>query len=200
MIDSSAERLALQAAVIVLVTCLLSSCTAPQSSRSHDRRYAVHTFSFDARRDSPDVSILDFHYAGNDHPSLRGCPRLPDECKPPFGATVAHGRMEVGEHLYVKWKVKATGDIYEDMVDLRDRLPRDMENKRVYFLVHRGRLYVFLIDAPGPIPRRCPPFLVLADLSEFGDPHDKVFSQFCYLQFRSIYPKAPWDLPMKVEP
>jgi len=58
--------------------------------------------------------------------------------------------MPLGDALYVKWRDKTTGHKYEDTVDLRPLLPRDMTHQRIHFVVDGPQLYVYLID---PVPR-----------------------------------------------
>ncbi len=163
-----------------------------------ERRYATHTFSFDARGDSPDIDILDFHYGGNDHPSVRGCPRHPDQCKPPFYSTVAHANMEVADQLYVKWQIRTSGEIYEDVVNLRDRLPSDMTGQRIHFIVNLDRLHVYLIGANKVVPDPCPPIGRRAELSMSSNSYEKIFSQFCYLPITNLYPRRISDRAVKV--
>jgi len=57
--------------------------------------------------------------------------------------------MPPADFLYVKWRDKTTGQVYEDRVDLRNRLPsfREMYEQTVYFLVEDNQLYVYLIPA-----------------------------------------------------
>jgi hypothetical protein len=57
------------------------------------------------------------------------------------------GDMPIGDFLYVKWRDKATGQVYEDKVDLRKRLPspKEMYDTTVYFLIDENQLYVYLI-------------------------------------------------------
>ncbi len=54
------------------------------------------------------------------------------------------GMMPRGEYLYVKWRVKATGEVYEDKVDLTHRLPADMTNYGLHFAIFGSQLYVYL--------------------------------------------------------
>jgi hypothetical protein len=58
----------------------------------------------------------------------------------------ATGTFPVADSLYVKWRVKSTGKVYEDTVDLKSRLPSNMNDKIVHFLVKDSRLYVYLIE------------------------------------------------------
>jgi hypothetical protein len=58
--------------------------------------------------------------------------------------------MPVGEFLYVKWRIKATGEIFEDRVDLRERLPKNMTNHTLTFSIDEKQLHVFVAT---PFPR-----------------------------------------------
>lgn len=53
--------------------------------------------------------------------------------------------MPVGEFLYVKWRVRATGQVYEERVSLRNRLPVDMKDHGLTFVIEGPQLYVYLI-------------------------------------------------------
>jgi hypothetical protein len=108
-----------------------------------------HAFGFDARIDSPDQEVLAFRYGDG-----KGVSRSSDNALRDFGrspqVTGINGPMPLGEALYVKWRDKATGQTYEDTVDLRPLLPRDMTRQELYFVVAGPQLYVYLID---PVPR-----------------------------------------------
>lgn len=64
--------------------------------------------------------------------------------------------MLVGDSLYVKWRIKATGEVLQETVDLRHRLPRDIEDHRIYFVVRERKLFVYLIS-PERLPPGSPP-------------------------------------------
>lgn len=49
-------------------------------------------------------------------------------------------------------RIKASGEVLEDTVDLDGRLPKDIEGHRLYFMVGRRQLNVYLIS-----PRLGPP-------------------------------------------
>ena len=55
-----------------------------------------------------------------------------------------NGAMPVGEFLYVKWRLKATGEVVEERVDLQDRLPRDMTDHELTFVID-GRAVVCIL-------------------------------------------------------
>ena len=64
--------------------------------------------------------------------------------------------MRRPESLYVKWLVLSDNEIYHDTVDLTKRLPHDIDDCKVYFMVQGAQLYVYLIY-PGPRPQGVPP-------------------------------------------
>lgn len=60
--------------------------------------------------------------------------------------------MSVGDDLYVKWRINATSEVIEQTVDLRNRLPRDMANHKIYFVIKKRELFVYVIS-----PEKRPP-------------------------------------------
>lgn len=103
-----------------------------------------HAFGFDARKDGQDAEVLDYRY---------GDSKLP--VSPPAWAVKAgktfpfeniHGPMQKGDFLYVKWRTTTTGQIHEETVDLRHRLPADIAGHTIYFMIHGAQLYVYLIS------------------------------------------------------
>lgn len=111
-----------------------------------------HTFEFNAKWESPDIEILNYSYGNsklhgtslNDETLRSGM--IPQQIG-------IHGTMPVGRVLYVKWRIKSTGEVLEDKVDLKERLPRDIENHRIHFVVKGRQLYVYLISPkPNPNP------------------------------------------------
>ena len=60
-----------------------------------------------------------------------------------FGAKVPRGT------LYVKWRDTETQKVYEDTVDLRQRLPKNIEDHRIYLMIKGAQLYVYLISPEG---------------------------------------------------
>jgi hypothetical protein len=104
----------------------------------------LHSFEFDTLHDSPDVDVLDYQYG-----SSRQVGTHPEKEAVRLGESFHHwntnGAMPRGEYLYVKWRIRGTGKIYEDKVDLKTRLPADIENLKIYFVVRGPQLYVYLI-------------------------------------------------------
>jgi hypothetical protein len=103
-----------------------------------------HTFQFNAGLDSPEVQVLDFRYGQSKQPGLRppewtyAANRIPQ-------AAATGGEMLRGDELYVKWRLISTAEIFEDTVDLRRRLPADIKDHTVYFIIKGPQLYVYLV-------------------------------------------------------
>jgi len=110
-----------------------------------------HSFSFDAITDSPDAELLDYRYGDSKQRPTRNPEYLRQEGRSIQRGGIS-GEMLRGDFLYVKWRIKSTGQVYEDTVDLRRRLPADITDHRIHFIVKGPQLYVYLIT-----PERRPP-------------------------------------------
>lgn len=133
-----------------------------------------HAFSFDARWDSPDVEVLNYRYGDSKQPGARVQEYSLRDGKIPQAAGI-NGPMLRGDFLYVKWRIKNTGDVFEDTVDLRSRLPADIAQHRVHFVIKGPQLYVYLIS-----PERKP-----ADWPPNGP------RRYDFLKVITIYPDQP---------
>lgn len=103
-----------------------------------------HAFGFATAYDGQDdVEVLDYRY-GNSKLPVHAPDWAVKEGKT-FGGTGVRGPMLRGDFLYVKWRLKSTGQVHEDNVDLRQRLPADIEKHEVYFIIHGPQLYIYLI-------------------------------------------------------
>ena len=116
-----------------------------------------HAFSFDGFNDgwAESIDLLAYAYGDQYHmvrndiaaprsPVFAGLSKLPP-------GTGVNGPMPVGEFLYVKWRVKATGELREERVDLRGRLPRDMSDHELTFVIDGPQLYVYVVT---PVPQK----------------------------------------------
>ena len=120
-------------------------------------KYIFHSFSFDAVIQSPDIEVLDYQYGSkSDYEreggvGIRAAPYRLDRGDI-FTGVGTTGTFPKGEYLYVKWRVKNTGHIYEDKVDLTTRLPKDITQHTVHFVIEKDQLYVYLIPPPRSFP------------------------------------------------
>jgi hypothetical protein len=119
----------------LLLFAALTACAA---------RIVDHAFGFNAVQDSPGVEILDYRYGDSKQPTASNPEHLRKEGRSLQGTSI-QGRMLRGDFLYVKWRIRSTGQVYEDTVDLRNRLPADIAHDTVYFIVKGPQLYVYLI-------------------------------------------------------
>ncbi len=114
-----------------------------------------HSFSFNTIKDSPDAEVLDYQYG-----SSRQFGTHANKEKVQLGQVFLQwnttGVMPRGEFLYVKWRMKQSGEVYEDTVDLRARLPADMTDHRIHFVIKGSQLYVYVIS-PEKLPGSSPP-------------------------------------------
>lgn len=132
-----------------------------------------HRFEFEGF-DSPGIRILDYRYGDSLQPSARAAAAdvAADKVRQAAGIT---GEMRRGDYLYVKWRIKSSGLAYERTVDLKSRLPRDIEGKAVTFQIREQRLQVFLAtrerrpaEMPMIGPSRYLPYKVFLIADELG--------------------------------
>jgi hypothetical protein len=145
---------ALKHAASLLVAMVAAGCAAPQS--------VEHGFGFDARWDSPGIEVLDFRYGRSSDLATMARPPGNTDMKV-AQQTGTYGRLPRPDRLYVRWKLRSTGEEFEDTVDLDRRLPVDIKTHEVYFVIKRQQLCVYLVHKevlpPGapPSPMRLYP-------------------------------------------
>lgn len=126
----------------------LSACASGPST-------VDHAFGFDARIDSPNMTILDYRYGNAEHSASAGSTGIKQFGRSPQWENI-NGAMPLGDTLYVKWQDKTTGQTYEDTVNLKPLLPFSMYLKRIYFVVKGPLLHVYLIEESVPRPTDWP--------------------------------------------
>jgi hypothetical protein len=114
-----------------------------------------HGFAFNALRDSPDVEILDYRYGESLQPSASN-PESMRAAGTSLQRMSIQGPMKIPDSLYVKWRVQSDGRVFEDTVDLRSRIPRDITHQTVYFIVRKAQLYVYLVSRESRLPDVAP--------------------------------------------
>jgi hypothetical protein len=134
---------------LITFTCVLAACA------STNGKLAWHSFGFDAVHDSPDIEILDFKYGNSKNKGTKNPDWVAAKGTSVQG-TGTGGEILVGDFLYVKWRIKSTGEVYQDNVDLKSRLPANIEDHTVYFVVKASQLYVYLVT-PERRPLNMPP-------------------------------------------
>jgi hypothetical protein len=104
-----------------------------------------HSFSYGAPGDNHDIEILNYQYGSSKFPATRPANWDLEKGHIGQGGNIG-GVFPIGDFLYVKWRIESTGETYEDKVDLKSRLPDDITNQRIHFLIKGPQLYVYLIS------------------------------------------------------
>lgn len=122
-------------AALVLMLTLAACASTPQ--------LVPHAFNFEGWNDgwAKEADLLEYAY-GDAYAPVRDKSRDGSGIGYSWGV---NGPMPVGEFLYVKWRLKATGEVIEQKVDLRHRLPRDMTDHELTFVIDGRQLYLYVV-------------------------------------------------------
>lgn len=183
-----------------LVWLLLVFAIAIQAACAAGPRLATHSFEFDARWDSPDIEILDYRY-GNSKQHGTHPPEYVRQSGKVAQQTGTYGKMLVGDDLYAKWRIKSTGEVCEDTVDLKGRLPDDITNHRIHFIIKGPQLYVYLISPEKLASNPCPARDQLCRIMDPSCPSadHRIFSWYCSKKIIRLYPGNPEPLDIEIK-
>ncbi len=140
VIRSAPSNVARLLACAALLSALAAFAQAPQ--------VVDHAFGFDLWFDAPDSEVLDYRYGDSNLP-VRAPQAAVAQGAPLMSANV-RGPMLRGDSLYVKWRDKKTAEVHEDTVDLRQRLPVNIVDHKIHFVVNGAQLYIYLISLIEP--------------------------------------------------
>lgn len=149
------------ALVVLAVTLTLGACATGAQQVSHD-------FSFDGQYDgwAKTIDLLEYSYGDKYFATRNSLTNRDDSLykgESSLGARKGvNGPMPVGDFMYVKWRIKATGEVLEDRVDLRDRLPREMKDHGLTFVIDGRQLYLYIVTPEPKRPFDSPPILKTA--------------------------------------
>jgi len=104
-----------------------------------------HSFELDPVNDSPDSDLLFYRYGHSNEQGLQTRQHSLDMSGGRSSGVSITGDLPIGDDLYMKWRDRKTGQVYEDTVDLKSRLPFNMRGKRIKPIVEGSQLYVYLI-------------------------------------------------------
>ena len=130
----------------VLIVCslvlALTACSAV--SNIVDNR-TLHSINFRPGRDTVNVELLYYRYGSANEFGLRTTP-----AEAVAGLAIAGvqmtGELPVGADFYAKWRVVSTGQIIEDTVNLKSRLPFYMHKQEIRPIIEGSQLYIYLIS------------------------------------------------------
>ncbi len=136
------DRLIGQAVVAGALTAGLSGCATRPT-------YEIHGFSFHTIVEEQNAFVLDYRY-GKQGSENAGASANHDRPGHPISQHGQFGPMVRGEELYVKWQDRETGQLFEQRVDLRGKLPANLYNCEVTFRVYGDKIFVYVVT---PQPR-----------------------------------------------
>ena len=126
---------------LLVLSSFLAGLSLNGCASSQQGKIVNHSFEFNAHLDSPEVQVLNYEYSTQkpDRDQLLGVGGngVPQ-------ASHISGGFPRGDFVYMKWRIRSTGEEYEDRVDLRGRLPADISNQRIYCVLDGAQLYVLL--------------------------------------------------------
>ena len=161
----------------LLVLFALSACARnPATANCPVTNRVFQSFSFDVF-ENQEIEILDYFYGTPNCPSLYSTDddRRRGKDRKLIGMSMS-GVLYVAQKLYVKWRVNSTGQVLEDTVDLRQRLPKDMTKQRLHFIVRDTGLFVFVVKP---------------EFREKGTPPDDGPIYYKDFKILTIYPDQP---------
>lgn len=131
----------LRAAQFILVVAVLA-LGIPSCATTGD--LAFYAIEFDALQETPEIEVIDYRY-GDDKAAILAPERERLKLGQVFHAGHMAGFLPRGDFLYVKWRIKSTGEVLEDRIDLRHRLPETLSGLTIHFACHGRQLYVFVM-------------------------------------------------------
>ncbi|MDP3165483.1 MAG: hypothetical protein Q8N06_08520 [Hydrogenophaga sp.] len=184
--------LRLATALLICSTILIACAIGPEKPKIYSYQINWNVATDAPVYGKPEVKVLDFAYGVTDQFDI-----IPDKWM--RNSFRADGCCDVvpmginaprGDYLYFKWRLLATGQVFEDRVDLSKRLPQDMNNRGLHIAIFGSQLYVYLfpprrtkelnrldIVTPGSAPTRV-----------LGESYQDTLRESAYARQYQIYP------------
>lgn len=123
----------------------LAGCATGQSAK-----LVNHSFNFDGGYDGwkQNIDLLEYSY-GDQYLMVRRKAAQGEALGSQAGVS---GPMPVGDFLYVRWRLKSSGEQIEQRVELRDRLPKDMTDHELTFVLEGRQLFVYVVTPQAQPP------------------------------------------------
>jgi len=107
--------------------------------------------------DSPDFTFQDFRYFLNGKQIAGDSRSFVQRIESRGYSGPGEESIRVGDIVYVKWRHKPPGTVYENTIDLRGRLPAPIkEGGALYFVLAHETVHVYLVGPPQPWENRKP--------------------------------------------
>ena len=137
------------ARLLTLCAALLLALAQVGCATGYTGSVVSHGFEFNAWRDSPDIEIIAYRY-GSPVDTIGGrivrTAQDTKDGKEHQSTTIVSAAMPVGKELYVKWRIKATGQVLEETANLEAAWKRSMERWVLYFWVNQDKLQVYVMS------------------------------------------------------
>lgn len=169
---------------LLVLSSLLAGLSLNGCASSQQGKIVNHSFEFNAHLDSPDVEVLNYEYSTR-KPSRDQLLGVGGNGVPQ--ASHISGGFPRGDFVYMKWRIRSTGEVFEDRVDLRERLPSDISNQRIYCVLDGAQLYVLLIALKKFRPKVTTEELKKSQ-SEANTPVKDVLTTYILHRVKQIYP------------
>ncbi len=122
--------------VLSFISLILFGCASTKPIEHHG-------FKFDFFYDNQTAIVLDYWY-GDKSRILWGMPEYKVKQNETIRADNTWALPRRGDYIYIKWRDGPNGEVYEDKVDLRSRLPADITGSTIYLMIYGPKLYVYL--------------------------------------------------------
>lgn len=180
------------AALLICSSALIACASGPVQPKLFS--YSV---TMDVRTDAPvyeqpEVKVLDYSYGVANGLEIIPGKWLRNNFPPEGCCGIIHQGIVAprGDYLYFKWRVIATGEVFEDRVDLSKRLPQDMNDRRLFIAIFGSQLYVYLFP-PQKVKQVTGPDVVISGLSPariLGQSYQDTLRESAYAKQYQIYP------------
>jgi hypothetical protein len=184
-------------AIRVSLVGLFFACLSACASGPEQLKIFSYPIQWNVSTDAPvygkaEVKVLDYAYGVADKFDI-----IPDKWsrdrRPPGGCCDATNQGIVaprGDYLYFKWRVIATGEVFEDRVDLSKRLPQDMNDRGLYIAIFGSQLYVYLFP-PQRVKQQTGPDVTISGSNPArvrGQSYLDTLRESAYAKQYQIYP------------
>jgi hypothetical protein len=175
---------------LLLVITLVGCATGPSV------KYVDHGFAFNVWQDSPGIQVLAYSYGNSKVPYYNnrlGATEKDTKDGQTQQSSNISGEIPLGQYLFVKWRNKATGEVFEDTVDLQAVWPHSLKRWDIYFILEGRQLYVYLISKSYEKPYFTFDEGQQIDDFKISSPRQRTLGAFARRNITMIYPERQLD-------
>ena len=184
--------LRLLTALLICSTALMACATGPAQPKLFSYSVTMDVRTDAPVYDQPEVKVLDYSYGVANQLEIIPSKWIRSNFPPEGCCGIIHQAINAprGDYLYFKWRVIATGEIFEDRVDLSKRLPQDMNNRGLYIAIFGSQLYIYLFP-PQKVKQLTGPDVVISGSSPArvrGQSYQDTLRESAHAKQYQIYP------------